>query len=181
MAVLVRNVSAGEDLELLNVPTRPDGSYYRYEMVCDGGWTRLYDDSVTGLMNHLIPGYTDLDDHAQLAARVRHAVDMQVTLQARLNVFFAASPRTREEQAILYGARHVQPTILEWGCTVPLVLIDVFYEPYASLYRPASTLADVAFPQNLWWLNPAEGDLEYLRSLHATSAIDLHVAKDVAV
>lgn len=181
MAIMVRNVSAGVDLASLTVPTRPDGSYYRYEMLCDGGWTRVYDDTVPGLLSHLIPGYEDMDQRARLASRVRHAVDMQVALQARLNVFFAATPRNSEEQAVLYGARHVQPTPIEWACGVPLVLIDVFYAPFSTVPRPASALSDVAVPQNLWWLNPAEGDLEYLRSLHAASVIDLHVAKDMAV
>lgn len=177
MPVLVRNVSVGDDLSALAVPTRPDGTFYRYEMICDGGWSRLYDDSVVGLMTHLVPGYTRYDDDQRLAARIRHAVDAQVALQARLNVFFAATPRNNQEQDVLNGPRHVQPNVSEWNCEVPLVLVDAFYEPYANAPRPVSGIADVAMPPNLWWLRPADGDLEYLRSLHETSVIDLHVAK----
>lgn len=181
MAVLIRNVSIADDVSALVVPTKPDGSFYRYEMICDNGWSRLYDDNVVGLLTHLVPGYTRLDDAQRLTARIRHAVDMQVSLQARLNVFFAASPRSREEQAVLYGARHLPPMIEDWNCEVPLVLVDAFYAPYTHLPRPTSGIADVAMPPNLWWLRPADGDLEYLRSLHETSVIDLHMAKEDVV
>ena len=181
MPNLVRNVSAAEDVDNIEIPTRPDGSFYRYEMVCDGGWSRLYDDSVVSLLTHLIPGYTRLDDSERLTARIRHAVDAQVNLQTRLNTFFAASPRTDEEQRVLYGPRHTPPAVAEWGCEVPLILVDAFYAPYSDLPRTYSTIADVAIPPNIWWLHPAEGEFEYLRSLHETSFLDLHIARNEVI
>ena len=181
MPVLVRNVSASEDLSSLQIPTRPDGTYYRYEMICDSGWTRMYDDSVVSLLTHLIPGYTKLDDMGRLAARIRHAVDSQVTLQAQLNVFFAATPRDDVEQQVLLSPRHQPPAPGEWNCEIPLVLVDAFYSPYSDLVRPVSGIADVAMPPNLWWLRPAAGELEYLKSLHEASIIDMHIAKNEVI
>ena len=181
MPVIVRNVSAGNDVSSLPVPTRPDGSFYRYEMICDGGWSRLYDDSAVNLLTHLIPGYTRYNDDQRLAARIRHAVDCQVRLQARLNVFFAASPRDALEQHVLYGHRNTPPKVTEWNCQIPLVLVDAFYDPFSDLPKPYSGISDVAMPPNLWWLRPAEGELEYLRSLHETSVIDLHIARDEVI
>lgn len=181
MGVLVRNVSNAEDLDGLQVPTKADGSFYRFEMVADGGWHRYYDDEPAALVAFLIPGYLDLNEEDRLAARIRHAVDLQVRLQARLNTFFSNAPRTNEEHSILTGPRHKQPDIDTWGCEVPLVLVDAFYGPYTDAPTPISLLSDVAFPPNLWWLRPAEGDMEYLRSLHETSLIDLHMTADEVI
>lgn len=178
MGVLVRNASMAEDLSTLRIPTRPDGSFYRYEMIADGGWSRYYDDDITNLVGFLIPTYTDLPEEDRLAVRIRHAVNLQVRLQARLNMFFALSPRTSDEQELLSGPRHEQPMIEEWDCVVPLILIDSFYAPYTDVPRPASSIADVAMPPNIWWFRPAESETEYLCSLHEASLIDLHITKD---
>lgn len=181
MSALIRNIAENTDLDTLTIPTRPDGSYYRYEMVCEGGRTRLYDDSIVGLLTHLIPGYTALNDQQRLTARTRHAVDLQVRIQAQLNTFFAAYPRTDAENAILFAPRHQPPQTDLWSCAVPLVLVDTFYAPYADLPTPTSELADTDDAPNVWWLRPAAGDMEYLRSLHLASVIDLNITKDEAL
>lgn len=178
MGVIVRNVSSAETLNTLKIPTRPDGTFYRFEMIADGGWSRCYDDSTEGLMNFLIPSYSTLSASNKLTARIKHAVDVQVRLQARLNMFFMASPRTESEQTTLTSHRNTQPEITEWSCEVPLVLIDAFYRPYTEIPAPFSPISDVAIPPNIWWLKPAESELEYLRSLHEASLIDLHMIMD---
>lgn len=178
MGVIVRNISSGEDLEKLAIPTRPDGSYYRFEMICDGGWTRVYDDSAVALMTHLIPGYTRLDDQARLTARVRHAVDTQVRIQTQVNTFFRNVEVTADEVAILTSPRHTPPVVDIWSCRVPLIVVDAYYAPYSDIARPRSIHSDTADAENLWWLRPTEGELEYLRSLHEISAIDLNITKD---
>lgn len=177
MAILVRNVSSAQRADALHVPTRTDGSFYRYELICDGGWSRVYDDSTEGLMDHLCPGYLRMSADGRLAARIRHAVDAQVRVQAQLNSFFHASPRTKSEEEVLNSSRDVQPSLSQWDCAVPLVVVDAFYAPYTDVPAPISGIADVAMPPNLWMLHPAAGELEYLRSLHEASFLDLHVAK----
>ena len=179
MSILVKNTS--EESAPAAAPIRPDGGYYRFEMICDNGWVRIYDDTSTGLLDHLIPGYASLPDSDKLAARVRHAVDVQVPLQASLNQNYAESPRTEAEQAILTGPRFVQPTVDTWNCYVPLVLVDAFYQPFSDKNAPASGLADTLDAPNLWMLRPAANEMEYLRSLHETFVITLNIARDEIV
>lgn len=181
MTVLVRNKTLADRANAMEVPTRPDGTFYTFEMICDGGWSRVYDDTPSGLLSYLIPGYTEMDEVEKIVARIRHAVDNQVRLQARLNAFFETTDRTQTEDDILYGPRHIQPTVTQWDCAVPLVLVDAFYTPHTNVSRPFSGIADVAMPPNLWWLRPADTEIEYLRSLHEASIIDLHMAKDAVV
>lgn len=178
MTVIIRNVNLNDNIDSLVIPMRPDGKRYRYEMVCDHGWTRLYDDSITGFLCHLIPGYTRLDEDQRLAARIRHAIDIQVNLQAQLNLFFDEIIRTPEEEIILNTPKHNQPIIESWGCPVPLVILDAFYFPYSTTPRPYSEIEDVAMPSNIWWLRPAEDEMAYLVSLHDISFIDINIAKD---
>lgn len=178
MGAVLRNITSADDLEQMAIPTRPDGSYYRFEMICDGGWTRVYDDSAVALMSHLIPGYTRLDDQQRLAARIRHAVDIQVRVQTQVNGFFRNVDVNEDEVAVLTGPRHIAPVVDVWSCRVPLILVDAFYAPYSEIPRPRSIHSDTVDAENLWWLRPTQGDLEYLRSLHEISAIDLNIMKD---
>lgn len=172
MGALIRNINAQSDIDTLIIPRKPDGNYYRYEMVCDGRWTRAYDDTPSGLMNYLIPGYLNLDPEERLAARIRHAVDTQVTLQALINTNVPGVP-TNEEKEVLNGPRHIQPIIEEWSCPVPLVLIDTFYNPFTSQPLPLDINEG-----EIWWIRAGEDDFEYLRSLHDLAVIDLNVSKD---
>lgn len=181
MNVLTRNLTGAQDLSELSIPAKADGSLYRYEMICDSGWSRLYSDSVEGLIEHLIPGFAEMSEPEQITARIRHAVDMQVRLQAQLNVDFRDAERTPDEEALLTGPRHIQPSIGEWASAVPLVLVDAFYAPYGDVPRPISSLGDVQYAENVWWLNPNGGSMEYLRSLHESSVIHLNIARDEAV
>ena len=150
MAILVRNISESEDLGSFQVPTRTDGKRYLFEMICDNGWSRVYDDSTSGLLEHLIAGYEAMSNEDKLAARIKHACDMQVITQARLLTFYAEDNATQKEKEILFGTRHIQPVIEGWRCTIPLILVDSFYFPYSRNPRPYSEIADVAMPSNIW-------------------------------
>lgn len=177
MGVMVRNSSEAEEKEL-HIPTRQDGTFYRFEMIADGGWSRYYDDTPDGLLEFLIPGYQGLNEQEKIVARIRHAVDLQVRLQARLNSFYDSTRRTVEEQAILTGPRHITPEVEEWACPVPLVLVDAFYSPYSEIPRPISAMGDAIITPNIWWLRPAESPMGYLESLHEVGLIDLHTSVD---
>lgn len=172
MGVQVRNVNAETDISALEIPRRPDGTYYRYEMVISGGWERVYDDTAADLMNYLIPGYTTLTEQERITARVRHAVDTQVRLQAIINSNVDGQT-TEQEHVLLHGPRHIQPTISEWSNAIPIVLIDTFYHPYTETPKPLEVSDG-----EIWWLIAGEGDFEYLRSLHDLAVIDLNLTKD---
>ncbi len=81
MSVTVRNTTGGQPVP--QPPTRADGQPYGFEMI-HGRW-RTYADTPVELVTALIPGYTELDAPVErMQARVRHAVDVQVVLQAEL-------------------------------------------------------------------------------------------------
>ena len=178
MAILIRNVSQAEDLDAIQIPLRPDGKRYVYEMICDNGWSRVYDDTAAGLLEHFIPGYENMSDEDKLAGRIQHACDMQVITQARLLTFYSENDANQNEKEILFGPRHIQPVLENWNCVIPLILVDSFYFPYSANPRPYSEISDVAMPSNIWWLKPSQDELEYLISLHEFSIIDLNMARD---
>ena len=114
-------------------------------MIFGGFASRVYADSVTELCEHLIPGYAELDeDVAQAAARIECAVCAQVHLQADIVAQHGMEGCTPAERDLLLGARHEPPMVGEWQPDVPLVLVDVYYEPSAPCRSPRD--------------NPAAGD-----------------------
>ena len=155
-------------------PRRPDGAWFRFEMVF-GGWAlRAYADTPGELCAALISGYEDLtDDEARLTARITHAVTEQVHLQAYLNTLSDPAASTAAERRVLRGPRHVPPAIERWGSEVPLVLVDSFHDPSGPLPRPAGTPGADGEPDgNLVWLSPATEEA-YLRSLAGAGVIGL--------
>jgi len=141
-----------------SVPRRADGGLYRYEMVFEGFAARAYADSVTELCEHLIPGYDELnEDVAQVAARIQHAVRVQVHLQAEILIRHGVGGCTPAEAALLLGSRHEPPVVELWQPGVPLVLVDVYYEPLGPLPRPKGVPRGGG-PEgsNLIWLRPGD-------------------------
>jgi hypothetical protein len=158
-------------------PPRPGGGRYRYELIYAGGAARAYADTAGELVAELLadPAYPTRGELDAYAARLRFAVAAQVRLQAELVAEAGLDGCTLEERAVLLGPRDVPPRVTEWGCRVPLVLVDGFYAPETELPRPVSALADVAEPPNLVWLE-AGSDLELLTSLHRGGILSLHHA-----
>ena len=178
MTVIIQNIDFDTNMDSLAIPTRPDGKHYLYEMIYNKDGTRLYDDTIIGFLTHLIPGYKDFNQEEKLKSRIQHAINIQINLQSQINLFFNNSHKTLEEEMILKNPNHLQPIVQGWSCQIPLVIIDAFYFPYSPTPRPYSEIEDIAIPSNLWWLRPAEGEMEYLLSLHELSLIDLNISKD---
>lgn len=181
MSVVIENITSAEQVDKLVTPTRQDGNFYRYEMICRGGWARVYADSIEDLLEYLVPGYKSMPEEEKLQARITHALDMQVELQSQINLVYGAYNRTPAEDIILNAPRHTPPIVDIWVSEVPLVLIDAFYMPYSDIPAPISGMGDTEYSENVWWLNPAENEFEYLRSLHESSMILLNIRKDEAV
>jgi hypothetical protein len=179
MGVIIPN-RVNETLDFV-VPTREDGTFYRYEMVCENGWTRAYTDSIPELLDRLIPGYERMTEQQRLTARVQHATDTQVNLQAVINTLYNSENLTDDEWSLVSGPRHIQPQIETWDAVFPLVLVDAFYAPFAPATTPVSGLENVQQAENLWWLKPAAGEFEYLQSLHDLAVVELHMLKDEAI
>lgn len=149
-----------------DAPERPQGGLYRFELIFDGGRYRAYADTLTELCEQLIPGYAALeDDVGQAAARIRHAVQAQVHLQATIVADTDLSGCSAEESELLLGSRHIPPTTRTWEADVPLVLVDTYYEPLGALPRPHGRPRNGGGPDtNLIWLRPGD-EADLLESL----------------
>lgn len=173
MAVVLPNVTESIATPF-EVPLKDDKSPYRFEMLFNGYVDRAYADTAGELLGFLIRNYARMTDTEKRSARLHHAVRMQTKRQADLN-YSHDNLRgcTPEEQVVLSSSRATPPDIREWSCEVPIILVDVFYEPVGKLPRPISTFADVENPPNILWVRP-EDEYEYLISLANIGAIDLN-------
>jgi hypothetical protein len=171
MPITMQNTSA-EEAPPVDVPLRPDNQPYRFEMFYDGFNSRAYADTADELIAFLIRGYDQMNASARLAARLHLAVRSQVLVQAEINASFNLNQVTPEEAVVLQGHRNNPPDVTEWNCEVPLVLVDVYYEPIGSLKRPASGIADVTAPDNVLWVSPAD-PYEFVMSLHNIGVVGL--------
>lgn len=169
-----------EDLAPVPAPTHEDGDPFRFEMLFNGFADRAYADRAEDLLDCLIPRYLTMTPAERLAARLAHAVRVQTTVQADINYehdnLVGCTP---EEIAVLTATRSVPPSILMWSCPVPLVLVDVFYQPTGDLPTIVSGLADVTNPPNVYWLRPSDED-DYLASLAYVGFVGLHAHADAA-
>ncbi|MGH9250608.1 MAG: hypothetical protein ACRD0W_13950 [Acidimicrobiales bacterium] len=143
--IVIRNPRGPESPR---APTRPDGGLYRFEMIFGGWGHRAYADTEAELCGALIPGYGELlDDTARMKARIIHAVTEQVQLQASINVASDPEASTEADREVLLGPRHVQPPVARWDCDVPLVLVDIYYEPLGRLPRPPASRGGTGRPR----------------------------------
>ena len=163
-----------EDLAPVPAPLREDGTPFRFEMLFNGFADRAYADHAEDLLNCLIPRYTTMTPAERLAARLGHAVRVQTTVQADINYehdnLVGCTP---EEIAVLTGTRSVPPNVGTWSCAVPLVLVDVFYQPMGDLPTIVSGIADVSNPPNVYWLR-VQNEADYIDSLAYVGFIALH-------
>ncbi len=175
-SVVVANAQEGADP---SVPRRADGSLYRYEMIFGGFAARVYADSVTELCEHLITGYAELDDDvAQAAARIQHAVRAQVHVQADIVAQHGMEGCTPAERELLLGSRHEPPMVGEWQPDVPLVLVDVYYEPLGPLPQPkGQPRGGGPEGSNLIWLRAGD-EADLVESLAEVGLIVVSVAPD---
>lgn len=153
------------------VPRKADGDLYEYEMVCDGGLTRVYGDTPEDMLAYLIEDYQNKTPKEKVMARIRHSMEIKISLQVHINHYFRKVSKNKAEQIILYNPQKQQPLIAEWVSEIPLVLVDSFYQPYSHVKKPVGLEEP---HENIWWLNPTKDELEYLISLHETSYLDLY-------
>ena len=170
MTATIRNTTAAMHVDTLDIPTRPDGTRYRFELI--HGYARTYADTADELLAAVIPGYGDLpDEAARLRARMWHTARLQVNLQAGLVTPVDIANSTPAEQDILLGFVGEPPAVDSWDSPVPLVLIDSDYAPYTDRTRPAG-VPDVEHPDNVIWLSPTD-PYDLLSSLHRAGTVTL--------
>jgi hypothetical protein len=164
----VTTVRSRPDQAQVTAPLHPDGTSYRYEMVHSAGARRSYADEPAELVAALIPGYAEIQDPVESArARIVHAVHVQVTTQAAINVELGSTGCSPEEREVLSADRAVPPAVAEWTAPVPLILVDCFYAPVTDLPKPVALA-----PGEILWLRPGT-DWDHLRSLAGLGVITL--------
>lgn len=156
----------------VTVPTKPDGTHYRFEMIYDGDARRAYADTPIDLCGALIHGYADLDfgDTAEAdAARLAHAGRIQVELQAQLNAAGKTTDLDQATRTVLTAPRHVAPDPgASWDADIPLVLLTVDHAPYTDTPVPTG---------NVIWLDPTT-ETDLLESLAQADVIVLAEANN---
>jgi hypothetical protein len=160
---IVPNPRAGRPI---HQATRPDGTRYRYEMICNGGSQRAYADSMTELIGALIPDYVPMTDNESNVARLRYSKNLEAALQAQ---FLMADPDavTDEQRDVLLTSRRDPLNIDHWDANVPLVAVTIDYEPYYPLPQPTG---------NVVWIDPSD-EATFLYSLNDLGHISLAIAE----
>lgn len=187
-AQIVRNPRAAAEQEP-EVPLHADGSRYPFRMVYDRGERIGYADTPVDLMDLLIPGYAALNEQDQAVARIRHAVRVQVALQAEINANVDPeewAALSDVERKVLNGPRFEQPIGWSedaefgdvWESEIPLILVETGYEPWLARPKPVSGIADVINPPNIVWLRPQD-EWEFLQSLSLAGDIVLQESTDL--
>jgi hypothetical protein len=128
---------------------RGDGTPFQFEVAYEG-W-RICADSAEEILSVLIGGYADhQDEQSRWHARLRVAIETQVTTQHLLNAGELFDHCTEEETQVLRHDPGVQPVVGEWQCGVPLILVTCFYQPLGSFPQPVATP-----PGQIWWIDPS--------------------------
>lgn len=140
---------------------------YPLEVVHDR-W-RLYAESAGDLLGLLIDGYDHLPDAERLQARIRLALDAQTDVQSLLNAGELFEHATVEEQRVLLHPPGRPPTVREWRCAIPLVLVTVFYEPLGALPQPQAAGA-----AQTWWIDPSTAE-SLVETLHGLRWLDVRL------
>lgn len=173
MTSIVLPNASNMDSGPLQVPLKNKTEPYKFEMLFNGLADRGYADDPVELLEMLIPGYSKGSVGEKMAMRLHHAVRVQTVQQANINYFYNVSDVCDpEEQVVLFGSRSVPVDVPTWNSEVPLILVDVFYEPHGRIKPPVSGIADVQDPPNMLWLRTAD-EYEYLVSLHRCDYIVL--------
>jgi len=160
-------------------PRKEDGSQFEFEMLADGGNSRVYGDTPEELLGYLIPGYEALDGVDQLTSRILFANTAAVALQAYA-VSDADVELTEEERRTLEAPRDVPPQVAVWESEIPLVLVSTYYQPQGALSRPTGRALGIGEEGgNLIWLDPI-GDIELIFSLAQAGWVNLNVRNGTA-
>jgi len=160
-------------------PRKEDGSQFEFEMLADGGNSRVYADTPEEFLGYLIPGYEAAGEVEQLTSRILYANTAAVALQAYA-VSDADVELTEEERRILEAPRDVPPQVTMWESEIPLVLVTTYYQPQGVLLRPTGRALGIGEEGgNLSWLDPS-GDIELIFSLAQAGWINLNVRNGAA-
>lgn len=173
MSVLVKSNN-------VSVPSRPDGSLYRFELVMFGNADRFYCDSIFEIAQMLIPNFSSEKSNEQnLKAMFMHATRVQVAVQAHLELAYKEEIAELSPQELALLREPLAPSApMKWGSALPLVIIDALYAPFTHAPAPSAVVDDEG-NSNILWIRVTGGINEYIRSLDEIGYISLSIAREV--
>lgn len=174
-ATIIANNRATRDAYVPAPTLHEDGTPVKWRMFYEGGRYIADSDSLADLIEVLIPGYTEKEDVLDsMGERFIYARNIQSALRAEVLAGVTADKwegLTSDQQQTLSFDSEVEINfetedggVVLWDTDVPLVLIDVMYQPYGSLVAPLSSEGDYKDVSNILWLRVAT-EREFLESL----------------
>jgi len=155
-------------IRIPNQPAQPlrTAASYPVEVVHDT-W-RYCADAPEEILDLLIDGYANqADEQERLQARLKIALQARAMVQTLLNAGELFDQGTDEETRVLLDRSDAPPTVAEWRCAIPLVLITIFYQPIGELPQPRTSA-----PGQVWWIDPSTAQ-SLLETLHQVRWLDL--------
>lgn len=194
-AVITANNRASRDTRAPAPATHEDGSNYRWRMFYDEGRTIADADSMSELIELLLPDYAFLETtEERFGARIAIAQGVQMQVRAQILAELTAEQVAELadwEKAVLewtgdgtmdpYGwgdgsgtlgvvneGKNWTPDV--WSSDVPLVLLSTSYDGETGIPAPMSVHGDFKNVPNILWLRP-ESERSLLESLSRAGVI----------
>lgn len=194
-AVITANNRASRDTRAPAPATHEDGSNYRWRMFYDGGRTIADADSMSELIECLLPDYAFLQSKDErLGARIALAKSVQVQVRASILANLSAEDMENmqewEKEVLHWNADGTldpfgwgdgsgelglkkegddwTPDV--WSSDVPLVLISSGYGEDTGIPAPISSHGDYVEVPNILWIRP-ESENSFLESLNRLGVI----------
>lgn len=125
-------------------------------------------DTISEVVDQLIPGHARMADDEQLAARLDAIADAANLAQSL--IVASVSDGTLSEDALsvlLHDRRQEVVDLAEWKSNIPLLLVASGYAPYTTLRVPAGP--------SVVLLDPAT-ERSFLDALGAVGGVELYIA-----
>lgn len=159
------------------VPTRTSGDKFPYVFVAPTG-AAIFADTLTEVVDQIIAGYNDLNDHAvgdeyfeaRVSSLAQFAGTQQAELLASADEADFAKLTDSAITALLSPKDGISVDLGEpgWVSDIPLLLLTTDYAPYSTAECPAGAA--------VVWLDPVT-ELTYLNSLQRLGIGELHAAE----
>lgn len=172
---------AHRDPHSVKAPFNADGQPYQYCAILGNNEDYVYTDTLTDLLEYLIPGYAEANGEEEKAVlRIRYAGSVATMLQANILANIDTDALSDAEWGVLTAPK-LGPNVAEadwWTSSVPLVAVQTSYRPYTESSRPAAAGTEGVRGDTILWLRPAD-PFDLLSSLHETGYIQLLENTDI--
>lgn len=155
--------------DAIRKPTHPDGQMWLVVWVSPDG-RAIFADSITDVVNEIIPGYADLDDtdmtkDEHLEARIGTLAHLGGNAQAVMVADEGSDGFTEVELTAMLTSKELSAGVDSWNPAVPLVLLTTSYTPFTDVAQPEGSIV---------WLDPTS-EVGFLNSMQTLGYGELWV------